>query len=121
MRVFTPPDQARENGYIVLLVDDESSHGTSMTNAAEELAAIVYGRYHIPEARTQFIECYDYRHLERGHDELGRELSFARITFSTPTTAGEIFDFVHNTSLGRPSWTPMDRDAVESMIGEPLP
>ena len=52
LRIFTPPTEAREDGYIVILVDDEQACGTSLTNVAERLAAEVCRRYHIPPERA---------------------------------------------------------------------
>ena len=121
VRLFTPPIEAKETGYIVMLTDDAGACGTSITNAAEQLAAILVGRFSIPEQRVTWIEHYDYRHTPEGHDGSGHEQSFARVTFSVPTTAGERFDFIHGTSLGKPNWKHIDRDSVEILIGETLP
>ncbi len=92
-----------------------------MTNAAEQLAAILVGCYHIPENRVTWIEHYDYRHLPEGHDGSGHEHCFARVCFSVPMEAGAKFDFIHGTSLGKPGWTHIDQQSVEILIGEPLP
>ena len=120
VRLFLPPNEARESGYIVILTDDASACGTSITNAAEQLAAILCGRYSIPEDRVTWIEHYDYRHWPQGYDGGGHEQLFARVTFSIPTAVGERSDYIHGTSLGRPNWTHIDRDSVEILIGEPL-
>lgn len=120
-RLFTPPNEAHESGYIVILTDDAGACGTSITNAAEQLAAILCGRFHVPEDRVTWIEHYDFRHTPDGHDGSGHEQTFARVRFSIPTEAGAKFDYIHGASLGKPAWKHIDRQSVEILIGEPLP
>ena len=121
VRLFTPPNVAQESGYVVILTDDADARGTSITNAADQLAAILCGRFHVLQERVTWIEHYDHRHTPSGHDGGGHEQTFARVRFQVPTEAGARFNYIHGTSLGRPAWTHIDRDSVETLIGEPLP
>ena len=46
----------------MILTDDEDAKGTSITNAVEQLAAILCGRFHVPEERVTWVERDNYRH-----------------------------------------------------------
>ncbi len=119
VRVFLPPNEAQESGYITVLTDDWAAGGTSITNAAEIIAATVCRKWNIPPERTQFVEHHDFRHLPGGYDDLGRAEAFARVEFSQATTATLARGL--SPTLGRPSWRHIDRESVEILIGEPLP
>ena len=121
VRLFLPPAEAQESGYIALLTDDAQAEGTSITNAAETIAATVCRRFNIPPERAVWIEHYDFRHLPAGQDGSGHTETFARVSFRVPEAAGDRSDYIHGTSLGKPAWTHIDRQSVEILIGEPLP
>ena len=119
VRLFTPPTEARESNYVVLLTDDHDSQGTSVTNAAETLAALVCRRWNVPPERARFVEHYDFRHLDGGHDDLGRVETFAQVEFRGAAAATLARDL--SPTLGRPGWRHVDRRTVEVWIGELLP
>ena len=114
-----PPTEAQGSGYVALLTDDAQAEGTSITNAAEIIAALVCRRWNVPPERTVWIEHYDFGHLAGGHDDLGRAEAFARVEFAQATAATLAQDL--SPTLGRPEWRHIDRDSVSILIGEPLP
>ena len=119
IRLFVPPREARESGYVVLITDEQGSRGTSITNAAETVAALVCRRWNVPAERARFVEHYDFRHLPGGCDDLGRSEVFAQVEFSGANAATLARDL--SPTLGRPGWRHTDRQTVEIWIGEPLP
>ena len=119
VRVFLPEDDGGAAAYVVIATDDASAEGTSITNAAETLAAEVCLRWNLPPERLTWIEHYDYRHREGGKSALGDHPErFDRVFFSGTKLmllAGKLAP-----SLGEPTWRPTDRTSVEELIGEPL-
>ena len=119
VRLFLPPAEAREDGYVIVLTDDKHAQGTSITNAAEIIAALVAAKYHLPGGRVTWIEHYEFNAKQQ--IPFGRTGSFARVRFEAPTEASARAAYIHGVSLGKPAWTHIDRQSVEILIGEPLP
>ena len=119
VRVFLPPAEAQESSYIVLLIDDHDAKGTSITNAAEAIAALVCAKYHLPSDRTTWIKHFVFDTEQR--IPFGRTGEFYRVRFEVPTEASARAAYIHGTSLGHPISTLVDRQTVEILIGEPLP
>ena len=119
VRVFLPAEGSGSDAYIVLATDDDQAQGTSVTNAAEIIAAVACQRFNLPPERLEFIEHYDYRHRPGGANAFGEAENFARISFSRATAAA--LPGALSPTLGLPSWQHTDRVSVEELIGEALP
>jgi hypothetical protein len=121
VRLCLPAEGSGQDTYIVILTDDQKSHGTSITNAIESTAGPLCRKFNIPPERTVFIEHYDCRHLPGGHDEIGRVEDFTRVEFLAPEAVQGRFEYIHGLILGTPKWTPTDKQSVEMLIDERLP
>jgi hypothetical protein len=77
---------------VVILNELEDNPGASVTNSVEEIAAAVVSANALPTTRTIFIEHYEPREVLR---------------------AG-----VWGKEIGTPSWKPLDRATVETLVGE---
>ena len=121
LRLFLPAKESGDDTYIAVLTDDQDAGGTNITNAVEALTMDVCRRFNLPAQRTVFIEHHDFRHRLGKNDDPGQEETFAQITFAVPETASGRFDYSQGQILGAPRWKSIDKQSVESLVGEPLP
>ena len=121
VRLYLPAEGSGSDHYIVILTDEKGSHGTSITNLFEAIAARVCGKFRIPPERTVFIEHYDHRRHPGGHDGQGHTEDFARVCFGVPQAQPDRYSYIHGLTLGKPAWKPTDKQSVEMLIDCPLP
>lgn len=118
VRIYEPDDPLRD-AHVIIVSELADNPGTSVTNAAAEVAAEVVSLFRLGSSdgpHPVFIE-----HHENG----------ARGTAEDPHT----FDLVafsdyrmHKTTrggatrrvIGEPSWKPLDRSSAERLVGGPL-
>ncbi len=106
----------REGRPPVVIASDEAdaNPGTSITNAAEELATDVARVYGLAGEPFVWIEHYD----DRANPTAARLRTFG-------SDKGESFDLVEfraqGTTLRSPEWTPIPKSEVQELIGEVLP
>ena len=93
----------RERESVVMVTELADNPGTSITNRVEALAMQVYHEFELWPALARWIEHYP---PDEQYDE-----TFAEVTFSIDPQKG----------LTRPQWRALTREAVERLIGEPLP
>lgn len=99
-----------ETGDAVVVVQ-ETGNGTSVTNAAEQIATAVIKIYELDPARTTFIEHYP-------DDQTGGDENFSKVTFSTMektqlspgATDGEVI-------LISPVWTYLTKEDANKLCG----
>lgn len=98
-----------ENASKAVVVMQETGDGTSVTNAAEQIATAAVKRYELDPANTIFIEHYP-------EDQTGGEETFAKVSFSSsekhsvPSRDGEVFFFA-------PVWTHLTKEDANELCG----
>lgn len=101
---------------MVVCTESEDNHGMSITNCAEEIAAEVISSNSLP-IPVVWIEHYEWGSRGTASDPQ----TFDLVLFSSYEIessrgyAGET-----RKRIGRPRWKPLDRGAVEALVGQPV-
>jgi hypothetical protein len=114
VRIFLPEDEL--DSLVVVCTESRFNEGQSITNAAERIAAEVIHGHRLPTPLV-WIEHYEEGAGERPEDPA----SFNLVTF----TSYEVENLGANMGevrrrIGLPSWSGLDRDTVEALVGQPL-
>lgn len=112
VRIFLPDDLERDS-YVVVCTEPPDNPGTSITNAAERIAAEVISAHRLP---TPLVWIEHYEEGARGTPE--DPATFDLVTFDSY----EVEDLgaylgEKRQKIGEPSWTALDRAAVEALLG----
>lgn len=112
IRVFLPEEEL--DAPVVVCTELLNNLGTSVTNAAEQIAAEVISGHRLP---TPLVWIEHYEDGARGTPEDPH--TFDLVTFSGYEIT-ERSPYLEETrlSVGRPTWKPLDRHSVETLIGE---
>ena len=109
LRVYQP-EQEDSGIPVVIATQYRDNPGTSITNAAEDIASAVWNRLGCPPTMV-WLENYEHAGLER--NSLARMKSeFDRVEF----------DFVPgpDLKLANPRWKAVSREEVETLVGQPV-
>ena len=98
LRVFKDPDRPA----VVIATEAADNLGTSITHAAETLAADVCRRHEIDPGSLLWVEHYEANRV--------RPEKFSLVEFRDDVGC-------RPGGLGRPAWSPTTRDRVEALIG----
>lgn len=112
VRIFEPEDPEIDK-FVVILTELRDNPGTSITNAAEEIAAHVILANALPTNRTLWIEHYESGSRGTPSDRA----TFDLLTFSNDEPKTELRAGVWRVELGEPSWKALDRATVEALVG----
>ena len=100
----------------VVMTDLPGDDGPNVTNNVEQLAGEIVMRFALPSSRTSFIEHYlEGRYGGREDPETFDLVTFDRWDPEPVLRCGRWI-----LELGVPSWKPIDRQAVEDLIGRGL-
>ena len=96
VRLYLPAEGSGSDHYIVILTDEKGSHGTSITNLFEAIAARCMRKIPYPRPSERFfIKHYDHRHHPGGHDGQGHTEDFARVCFGVPQAQPDRYSYIH--------------------------
>ena len=113
IRIFTAPDQVP----VVLATELDDNRGTSVTNAAEYIAAEIIAR-HFPEqfeAEEHLIWLEEY---PRTPEQRSRGMpAFSQAEFSSFTPRVEYLGTIQRIRIGQPTWRHLEEAEVEALIG----
>ena len=113
IRIFTAPDQVP----VVIATELEENRGTSITNAAEYIAAEVIAR-HLPERFEAEDPVIWLEHYPRTPAEQRQGLpAFSRAEFRSFTPRVEYLGTIQRIRIGLPTWRHLEEAEVEAMIG----
>jgi hypothetical protein len=114
VRVYLPDEE--RDAPVVVCTEPEDNHGVSIHNVAEEIAAQVISDNHLP-VPVVWIE-----HYERGSRGSTEELqTFELVLFSSyEIESSRGYAGEERKRIGRPVWKPLDRVAVEAIVGQPI-
>lgn len=117
LRTYEPTEAGKrdnEPSVIVLTQDlDAPDKGTSLTNAAEDIANAVWNHLDCWGANLVWVQHYPARAFHHGGMRLAPHN--CRESFSLVT-----FEWDHDGSLCRPRWTQLPRRAVEALVSDTL-
>lgn len=114
IRILTAPDQVP---VVVATELTEENRGTSITNAAEYIAAEIVAR-HLPERFEAEVPVIWIEEYPRTPQQRSRGISaFSQAEFSSFTPRVEYLGGIKRIRIGRPTWRHVDESAVEALIG----
>ncbi len=118
VRVYEPEAENPNNRfvddhYVVVLSEEPDNTGQSVTSAIERLAGEVILDNALPPNGTVVIEHYPAESRPPGGAETFDLVVFDRR--APRDRAGERL-----LELGEPEWSPIDRQAVETLLGQPF-
>jgi hypothetical protein len=115
---------------VIVCTELTDNPGQSITNAAKQIAAEVLENHpHVfdPFALASIAGlCYDKPFLWVEHYEDGDRgtpsdpATFELVEFSHYEVRGELRAGQWAKEIGRPSWSPLDRESVERLVGAPV-
>ncbi len=118
MRLYEPSSaEAEENPgdhHVVVFSEVAENTGQSITNAIEQLAAEVILANALPSKETVVIE-----HYPAASRPTEKE-TFDLVTFSHADPEPILRAGKWQLELGEPEWSPIDRQAVETLLGQPF-
>jgi len=122
VRIYRPdlpeakPGSAARDEAVVICTELQDNPGMSVTNSAERIAGEVISFHRLP-APLVWIE--HYQDGARGTKEDPH--TFDLVTFSSYEVE-DLGSYMgeERKRIGEPSWKPLDRATVETLIGEPL-
>ena len=113
IRIFLPEEEL--DAPVVVCTELPNNPGTSVTNAAEQIAAEVIKGHRLPTALV-WIEHYEDGARGTPEDPHTFDLVlFSGYEVSEVLRAGE-----WRKEIGAPNWKALDRASVEALIGGPL-
>lgn len=117
IRIYEPEDPARD-APVVILSELPDNPGTSVTNAAPVVAAEVISLFALTRwdgPSPIFVEHYDHVGDKGSYEDPD---AFALVAFSDGEVREEKRGGVSFKTVGAPSWSHLDRAAVESLVGQ---
>ena len=117
VRIYEPDDPMRDSP-VVILSELADNPDTSVTNAAPLVAAEVISLFALTrwgEPSPIFVEHYDHAGDKEGSEDPD---AFALVAFSDQEVREEKRGGVPFRTVGAPSWSHLDRAAVESLVGQ---
>ncbi len=115
VRIYEPDDPVRD-APVVILTELPDNPGTSVTHAASLVAAEVISLFDLTRwggPSPIFVEHYD-----RGGENAEDPDDFALVVFSHHEVLPTTRDGVSRRTIGEPSFSHLDRAAVESLVGQ---
>lgn len=101
---------------VVLLTELSDNPGQSVTNAAETIARQVITTHCFDEPEPVFIEHYE----DGGRGSSTDSHTFDLVRFKTYTLIESSGNHAPAWSIGTPTWKPLDRATVETLVGESI-
>ncbi len=115
MRIFEPDGgNIGDHHHVVVFSEVAENTGQSITNAIEQLAAEVILANALPSKETVVIE-----HYPAAARPTEKE-TFDLVTFSHADPEPVLRAGKWQLELGEPEWSPIDRQAVETLLGQPF-
>lgn len=112
VRIFEP--EAGGDHHLVVLSELPDNTGQSVTNAIEQVAGEVLLANVLPSTETVVIEHYP----AEAHPP--EKETFDLVTFSTRDPEPVLRAGEWKIELGEPEWKRIDRQTVETLVGQPL-
>ncbi len=112
VRIYEP--EAEGDHHVVVLTEIPGNTGQSVTNAIEQLAGEVILANALPSTETVVIEHYPVE----AHPPAPE--TFDLVTFEHADPEQVLRAGVWVIELGAPSWLRVDRETVETLVGQPL-
>jgi hypothetical protein len=114
VRFYVPAeeDEAFGDAPVVIVSELANNPGTSVTNAIEQIAAEVMDAL-TPTCVPVFVEHYPPESTG------GSEETFDLVVFAHEEIREVLRGGIRRKALGRPTWKPLDRPAVEVLIACP--
>ena len=113
IRIFTAPDQVP----VVVATELADNRGTSITNAAEYIAAEIIAR-HFPEYFEAEEPVVWIEHYPRTPTQQREGLpAFSQALFSSYTPRVEYLGTIKRIRIGLPTWRHLEEAEVEALIG----
>ncbi len=114
MRIFEPEAGNPGDHHVVVLTELADNRGQSVTNAIEQLAGEVILANALPSNETVVIEHYPAESRPPNPE------TFDLVTFANREPETVLRAGVWRIELGEPSWLRVDRETVETLVGQPL-
>lgn len=115
MRIFEPDAEGNPGDHHVVVISElPGNTGQSVTNAIEQLAGEVILTNALPSSETVFIEHYP------AESHPPEKETFDLVTFSNRDPEPVLRAGVWKVELGEPEWARIDRETVETLVGQPL-
>ncbi len=112
MRIYEPTEKG--DHHVVVLSEVPENTGQSITNAVERLAGEVILANALPSSETVVVEHYPAESRPPNAETFDL-VSFADTDPEPVPRAG-----AGALELGEPSWLRIDRETVETLVGQPL-
>lgn len=113
VRIYEPTEDG--DHFVVVFSEVAENEGrSSVTNTIEQLAADVILAHALPSKETVVIEHYP------AASRPTEEETFDLVTFSHADPEPVLRAGVWRLELGEPEWSPIDRQAVETLLGQPF-
>lgn len=115
VRLYMPGEEGESFGDAPVAIVSELANnpGTSVTNAIEQIAAEVMGAHTLTRVPV-FVEHYPPESTG------GREETFDLVVFAHDEVREVLRGSIWRKEIGSPTWKPLDRRAVEVLVGYPV-
>ena len=117
IRLYLPDteDKILDDAPVVIVSELPDNPGTSVTNAIEQIAAEVMDAHSLAlECVPVFVEHYPLEATARGEE------TFDLVDFGHHEVREVVRGGVWRKEIGSPTWKPLDRRAVEVLLGSPV-
>ena len=117
VRLYLPDeeDKTLDDAPVVIVSELPDNPGTSVTNAVEQIAAEVIDAHSLALERVPvFVEHYPPEATGRGEE------TFDLVVFGHHEVQEIVRGGVWRKEVGSPTWKPLDRRAVEVLVGSPV-
>ncbi len=109
IRLYLPHDDT--DAAVVVCSELANNRGTSVTNAAEQIAAEVISHFRLP-APPVWIEHYPPEATTNGEEEE----TFDLVAFDDYVVRDAVRDKALRKEIGQPNWKRLDRETVETLV-----
>jgi hypothetical protein len=114
VRIYLPEEE--RDAPVVVCTEPRNNPGMSVTNAAERIAGeVIHGH----RLRTPLVWIEHYEHGVRGTPEDPQTFDLVLFSHYEVEKLGPYLGSARRR-IGEPSWKPLDRASVETLIGGPL-
>lgn len=114
VRIYEPTERNPGDHHVVVLSEEPSNTGQSITNAIEQVAGEVLLNNVLPTNETVVIEHYPAE-AHPPADETYDLVTFGHADPEPVLRAGK-----WAIEMGEPEWKRIDRHTVETLVGQPL-
>ncbi len=117
LRLYLPDEEDKilDGAPVVIVSELPDNPGTSVTNAIEQIAAEVIDAHSLALERVPvFVEHYPPEATGRGEE------TFDLVVFGHHEVREIVRGGVWRKEVGSPTWKPLDRRAVELLLGSPV-